>query len=531
MKKIFLLWTILAAISATAQKQSDANRKLTLSEFAINSLYVDSVDESKLVEDAIRGMLKELDPHSTYMTPEEVKNMNETMQGNFDGIGIQFEMYKDTLYVIQTIPGGPSEKVGLLAGDRIIAVDDTIIAGVGKSNTEIMNLIRGKKGTTVVISVLRKGQTEPMTFKIVRDKIPIHSLDAAYMANKNTGYIRLNRFGATTHEEFVEAVKKLQKRGMKNLILDLQGNGGGYLNSAINLVDELLDEGKLIVYTEGRKIAREDAIATKNGLLHKGKLVILVEGSSASASEIVSGAVQDWDRGVIVGRRTFGKGLVQRPIPLPDGSMIRLTVSRYYTPSGRSIQRPYNDGIEQYNQDLIDRYNNGELSNADSIHFPDSLKVCTLQNKRTVYGGGGIMPDYFVPLDTTRFTKYLGQVVAAGVLNSYCTSYIDNHRAEMQSKYKDLDSYIKNFSVSDNMINDVITAAKKEKITSPETVSEKEKEAIRIWLKSLFARDLFDYEAYIKVSNLESDTYKKALEIIENDELYNQLLGAPNQKK
>lgn len=524
MKKIFLLWAVLAAIGATAQKQSDANRKLTLSAFAINSLYVDSVDENKLAEDAIRGMLKELDPHSTYMTPEEVKSMNETMQGNFDGIGIQFEMYKDTLYVIQTIPGGPSEKVGLLAGDRIIAVDDTIIAGVGKSNTEIMNLIRGKKGSTVIISVLRKGQTEPMTFKIVRDKIPIHSLDAAYMATKHTGYIRLNRFGATTHEEFVEAVKKLQKQGMKNLILDLQGNGGGYLNSAINLVDELLDEGKLIVYTEGRKIAREDAVATKNGLLHKGKLVVLVEGSSASASEIVSGAVQDWDRGVIVGRRTFGKGLVQRPIPLPDGSMIRLTVSRYYTPSGRSIQRPYTDGIEQYNQDLIDRYNNGELSNADSIHFPDSLKVSTLQNKRTVYGGGGIMPDYFVPLDTTRFTKYLGQVVAAGILNSYCTDYIDNHRGEMQSKYKDLDAYIKNFSVSDDMINDIIAAAEKEKITPSETVSEKEKEAIQIWLKSLLARDLFNYEAYIKVSNLESDTYKKALEIIENDNLYNQLL-------
>ncbi len=524
MKKIFLLWAMLAAIGVTAQKQSEANRKLALSAFAINSLYVDSVDENKLTEDAIRGMLKELDPHSTYMTPEEVKSMNETMQGNFDGIGIQFEMYKDTLYVIQTIPGGPSEKVGLLAGDRIIAVDDTIIAGVGKSNTEIMNLIRGKKGSTVVISVLRKGQTEPMTFKIVRDKIPIHSLDAAYMATKHTGYIRLNRFGATTHEEFVEAVKKLQKQGMKNLILDLQGNGGGYLNSAINLVDELLDEGKLIVYTEGRKIAREDAIATKNGLLHKGKLVILVEGSSASASEIVSGAVQDWDRGVIVGRRTFGKGLVQRPIPLPDGSMIRLTVSRYYTPSGRSIQRPYTDGIEQYNQDLIDRYNNGELSNADSIHFPDSLRVSTLQNKRTVYGGGGIMPDYFVALDTTRFTKYLGQVVAAGIFNSYCTDYIDNHREEMQSKYKDLDGYIKNFSVSDNMVDDIIAAAEKEKITSPETVSEKEKEAMRIWLKSLLARDLFNYEAYIKVSNLESDTYKKAIEIIENDELYNQLL-------
>ncbi len=529
MKKIFLLGILFIAIGATAQKQSEANRKLSLSEFAVNSLYVDTVDENKLVEDAIRGMLKELDPHSTYMTADEVKDMNEIMQGTFDGIGIQFEMYKDTLYVIQTIPGGPSEEVGLLAGDRIIAVDDTIIAGVKKTTTDIMKRLRGKKGTTVVISVLRKGQVQPMTFKIIRDKIPIYSLDAAYMTNKNTGYIRLNRFGSTTHEEFVEAVRKLQKEGMKNLILDLQGNGGGYLNSAINLADELLDQDQLIVYTEGRKSPRENAVATKDGLLHKGKLVVLVDGGSASASEILSGAVQDWDRGIIVGRRTFGKGLVQRPIPLPDGSMIRLTVSRYYTPTGRSIQRPYNDGVDQYNKDLVERYNRGELTNADSIHFPDSLKVSTLLNKRTVYGGGGIMPDYFVPVDTARFTKYLGEIVATGVLNTYCTNYIDNHRAEMQSKYKNLESYIKDFTVTDDMVNGLITAAEKEKIKPQQPVTEKEKETIRMWLKSLLARDLFNYEAYIKVSNQESDTYKKALEIIADDELYNQLLGKKKQ--
>lgn len=530
MKKILFLWIAIGmALSATAQKQSEANRKLSLSEFAISSLYVDSVDETKLVEDAIRGMLQELDPHSTYMTPEEVKELNETMQGNFEGIGIQFEMYKDTLYVIQTVPGGPSEKVGLLAGDRILTVNDTLIAGVGRSNTEIMNLIRGKKGTTVVITVLRRGQTEPMTFKIIRDQIPIHSLDAAYMATPNTGYIRLNRFGATTHQEFVKAVKKLQKQGMKNLILDLQGNGGGYLNSSIEIADELLDDQKLIVYTQGRKMPREDAIATKEGIFQKGKLVVLVEGSSASASEIVSGAIQDWDRGIIVGRRTFGKGLVQRPVPLPDGSMIRLTVSRYYTPSGRSIQRPYTDGVDQYNQDLIERYNRGELTNADSIHFPDSLKVSTLLNQRTVYGGGGIMPDYFVPLDTTRFTKYLGQVVAAGILNTYCTDYIDRNRAEIQTHYKTLDRYIESFTVSDAMVNEVIAAAEKEKITPSGAITDQEKATIRDWIKSLLARDLFNYEAYIQVSNLSSDTYQKALEIIENEELYNQLLGV--QKK
>ena len=530
MKKILFLWIAIGVtLSATAQKQSEANRKLSLSEFAISSLYVDSVDETKLVEDAIRGMLQELDPHSTYMTPEEVKELNETMQGNFEGIGIQFEMYKDTLYVIQTVPGGPSEKVGLLAGDRILTVNDTLIAGVGRSNTEIMNLIRGKKGTTVVITVLRRGQTEPMTFKIIRDQIPIHSLDAAYMATPNTGYIRLNRFGATTHQEFVEAVKKLKKQGMKNLILDLQGNGGGYLNSSIEIADELLDDKKLIVYTQGRKMPREDAIATKEGIFQKGKLVVLVEGSSASASAIVSGAIQDWDRGIIVGRRTFGKGLVQRPVPLPDGSMIRLTVSRYYTPSGRSIQRPYTDGVDQYNQDLIERYNRGELTNADSIHFPDSLKVSTLLNQRTVYGGGGIMPDDLVPLDTTRFTKYLGQVVAAGILNSYCTDYIDRNRAEIQTHYKTLDRYIESFTVSDAMVNEVIAAAEKEKITPSGAITDQEKATIRDWIKSLLARDLFNYEAYIQVSNLSSDTYQKALEIIENDELYNQLLGV--QKK
>ena len=388
MKRIVLSLLIVLGVftGATAQKANMDARKLQLALFAISNLYVDSTSETKLVEDAIVGMLDKLDPHSNYMDPEETKEMTEPLQGNFDGIGIQFNMLTDTLYVIQVIPGGPSEKVGLMAGDRIIQVDDTLIAGVKMKTTDIMKKLRGPKGTEVRVKVKRGKSPELMDFKIVRGKIPVYSLDAAYMADKNTGYIKLNRFAASSADEFREALEKLRKQGMKNLILDLQGNGGGYLNIAIELADEFLDKNRLIVYTKGSKQPREEANSTARGQFQEGRLVVLVDESSASASEIVSGAIQDWDRGVIVGRRTFGKGLVQKPIPLPDGSMIRLTVSRYYTPTGRCIQKPYENGkMEEYHHDLIDRYNRGELMSADSIHFPDSMKYNTLVTERTVY--------------------------------------------------------------------------------------------------------------------------------------------------
>lgn len=526
MKRHLLLLAVLLSVvgQLQAQDESSAMRKLNLATYAIDRFYVDSVNQTKLVEDAIVGMLKELDPHSTYMNPEEVKEMNEPLQGNFDGIGVQFNMLNDTLFIINTVAGGPSEKVGVLAGDRIIAVNDTAIAGMKMSTPDIMKRLRGPKGTPVEIKVLRRGVKNPILFKIIRDKIPIYSLDAAYMADSKTGYIRVSRFGATTFEEFVEALEKLRKQGMENLILDLQGNGGGYLNAAVDMANEFLNANQLIVYTQGRQFPREEALSNNDGNFKTGKLIVLVDESSASASEIVSGAIQDLDRGVIIGRRTFGKGLVQRPIPLPDGSMMRLTVSRYYTPSGRSIQKPYTDGIDSYNMDLINRYNKGELLSADSIHFPDSLKFKTIYNHRTVYGGGGIMPDVFIPLDTTRYTDAHRDIVAKGVLMQYVMNYFDRNQRELKAAYPTFESFEKGFRVTPEMMNELKSQAQKEDLKIDETQFEKSTPLISNQIKALIARDLFDISDYFRVINSGNDSYQKALEVINNDAEYNKIL-------
>ncbi|MGL4292762.1 MAG: S41 family peptidase [Bacteroidales bacterium] len=527
MKKFLLcgviVWSAFTSV-VMAQKEPESFRKLRMATYAIDHFYVDSVNDTKLAEDAIIGMLKELDPHSTYMNPDEVKEMNEPLQGNFDGIGIQFNMLNDTLFVINTISGGPSEKVGVLAGDRITAVNDTAIAGVKMSNSDIMKRLRGLKGTPVNITVLRRGANKPINFRIIRDKIPIYSIDASYMADSKTGYIRVSRFGATTYDEFVEALEKLKKEGMQNLILDLEGNGGGYLNAAIDMANEFLNAGELIVYTQGRTQPREEAISNNKGSMKTGKLIVLVDESSASASEIVSGAMQDLDRGVIVGRRTFGKGLVQRPIPLPDGSMMRLTVARYYTPSGRSIQKPYENGVDDYNKDLINRYNHGELSNADSIHFPDSLHYKTL-NGRTVFGGGGIMPDYFVPLDTTRYTDTHRDIVAKGVLNQYVMNYFDQNQKQLKAAYPDFSAFENNFDVSPDMIRTLKNEAEKEGVKINEEQFEKSEPLIKLQIKSLVARDLFTTSDYFRVMNQQSDTYNKAIELINDDSQYQKLLN------
>lgn len=534
MKKIlFIALACLATAALQAQKYGGpAMQKLNMAEFAISNLYVDSVDEDKLVEEAIIRMLAQLDPHSTYSNVEEVKKMNEPLQGNFEGIGVQFQMMEDTLLVIQPISNGPSEKVGILAGDRIIAVNDTAIAGVNMSTEKIMERLRGPKNTKVKLTINRRGVNEPLQFNVVRDKIPILSLDAAYMIEPKVGYIRINRFGATTAEEFVKAMKELQKQGMKDLILDLQGNGGGYLNAAIDLANEFLGEKELIVYTEGRAAQRSEFFAKGNGGFRKGKLIVLVDEYSASASEIVSGAIQDWDRGVVVGRRSFGKGLVQRPIELPDGSMIRLTVARYYTPAGRCIQKPYestvdgklnagtnsDDNIKKYHSDLIERFNRGELTNADSIHFPDSLKSQTLRMKRTVYGGGGIMPDYFVPIDTTMYTEYHRNMVAKGVVMKGVTKYIEANRQQLKEKYKTFNSFNQQFTVGNEVMEQLKAMGDKEGITFNEEQYNKSLPLIKTQLKALIARDLWDMNEYYQVMNTTNESVVRALEILKSGE-------------
>jgi carboxyl-terminal processing protease len=536
MKKLFTIIICICAVTAQAQKpNNEALRKLQMAEFAITNLYVDKVDEDKLVEEAIIKMLAQLDPHSTYNNAEEVKKMNEPLQGNFEGIGVQFQMIEDTLLVIQPVSNGPSEKVGILAGDRIVAVNDSAIAGVKMSTEDIMSRLRGPKDSEVKLTIVRRGVDDQLYFTVKRDKIPILSLDASYMIQPKTGYIRINRFGATTAEEFAEALKSLQKKGMKDLILDLQGNGGGYLNAAIDLANEFLKQKELIVYTEGRAARRSDFFAKGTGNFKNGRLIILVDEYSASASEIVTGAIQDWDRGVVVGRRTFGKGLVQRPIDLPDGSMIRLTIARYYTPSGRCIQKPYDstanlDGRltgensqDKYNQELIDRFNHGEMIHADSIHFADSLKAQTKRMGRTVYGGGGIMPDFFVPIDTTQYTDYHRNLVAKGVVIKATTGYIEKYRKELQNKYKKFEAFNEKFEIDDNFLAEIRTLADKEKIKFDEKQYNQSLPLIKTQLKALIARDLWDMNEYFQVMNSTNQSVQQALKVL-NEGIYSTII-------
>ena len=516
MKKV-LYAAMLSLLSLSAQAQiPESLRKLQIAEYATVNLYVDSVDENKLVEDAIRGMLEKLDPHSTYSNAKEVKQMNEPLNGNFEGIGVQFNMIDDTLMVIQPVTNGPSEKVGIIAGDRIVTVNDTAIAGVKMSKEEIMRRLRGPKGTVVMLGVVRTGIKDQLTFKVTRDKIPVHSVDATYMLRPGIGYIRIGNFGANTHQEFCEALEKLKQQGMTDLVLDLQENGGGYLQAAVNIADELLARDELIVYTEGRRVPRQEYHAHGHGKFMQGKIVILVDEYTASAAEIVTGAVQDQDRGQVVGRRTFGKGLVQRPMDLPDGSMIRLTIAHYFTPSGRCIQKPYEKGNQKdYAMDVMNRLKKGELTNQDSIHFADSLKFQTLHKQRTVYGGGGIMPDHFVPLDTTRYTQFHRQLAAKGVIIQQNLRYVDNHRKQLKKQYTDFESFKQTFEVPQSLVDDVLAEGKKQKL-EPKNDEELQKTLpyLRLQLKALIARDIWDMSEYFSIMNEENPTVKKALEVI-----------------
>ena len=534
MKKLLLFTAVAAAaICLTAVRaQIPANQKLRLAEAAISQFYVDTVNEDALVEAGIKSMLKELDPHSSYSNAEETKELNEPLNGNFSGIGITFNMNSDTLYVIQTVAGGPSERVGLLAGDRIIAVNDSTIAGVKMKNSQIMKKLRGPKGTDVNVTVLRRQNNvaDTIDFKITRADIPIYSVDAAYMVDPVTGYIRLNKFAADTREEVEKAVKDLKKQGMKQLILDLVENGGGYLNAAVEILGELLDPGQLAVYTEGRNSPRYDHYSLPHGvrpLFKDGRLVVMVNQYSASASEITSGAIQDWDRGVIVGRRTFGKGLVQRPFPFPDGSMMRLTVAHYYTPTGRDIQKPYDKGnSSKYNHDILDRLNNGELMHADSIKYVDSLKVYTKRLNRPIYGGGGISPDVFVPLDTTAFSKYYRDAVAKGALNKFVISYVDSHRKELRKKYKTDSDFVANFEVTGEMLRQLYDIASKEGVEFNEEQAKQSEPLFKMNVKGLIGRDVYDNSTYYKVFNTYDPIFKEALRIINSPD-YDKILSAP----
>ena len=512
---------VVSALTASAQIQIDMSqdsplRKLQIAELAIKSLYVDSVDEKKLVEDGIRGMLEKLDPHSSYSTPKEVKALNEPLAGNFEGIGVQFNMIEDTLLVIQPVTGGPSEKVGIVAGDRIVSVNDSAIAGVKMAKEEIMRRLRGPKGTKVVLGIVRRGIPDVITFKVTRDKIPVNTIDATYMIRPGVGYVRIGSFGAATHSEFIESIAKLKEQGMRDLILDLQGNGGGYLQAAVDIANELLPKNDLIVYTSGRRVPRMEYRAKGDGFLQDGKIVVLVDEYTASAAEIVTGAVQDQDRGTVVGRRTFGKGLVQRPIDLPDGSMIRLTIAHYYTPAGRCIQKPYEKGkADDYAMDVYNRLKHGELTNADSIHFADSLKCFTLRKHRTVYGGGGIMPDHFVPLDTLAFTNLHRQLSARSFIINTNLKYVDKHRKELKKRYTSFEDFKQNFVFPKDEIDAMIAEAEKSNL-KPKDKEELEKTLPRLslQLKALVARDLWDMSEYFAIMNEDSEIVRKGIEEI-----------------
>ena len=520
MKKLLFSLVVLSALPSFAQPTAAGN-KLQALLYQIDHMYVDSVDDNKLVDKAIVSMLAELDPHSVYIPKEDLEEVNEPLKGNFEGVGIQFNILQDTIYVVDAIASGPSERVGIHAGDRIIQVDAANVAGTGIKNSDVIKLLRGAKGTKVDVRIVRPGEKEPLDFTITRDKIPIYSVEAAYMAAPGVGYIKVSRFGATTTEEFDTKMAILKKQGMKDLILDLQGNGGGYLRSAIEMADQFLDDRKLIVYTDGRTTPRENTYATKEGDFEKGRLVVMVDEGSASASEIVTGAVQDWDRGLVVGRRSFGKGLVQRPITLPDGSAVRLTVSRYYTPSGRCIQKSYADGLDAYRHEGIDRLREGELTNADSIHVQDTARFFT-NNKRVVYGGGGITPDIFVPIDTSLSSVWFGQLVRKGITNTAAINYVDKHRSEVLRTYKDVETFRKNFTVGQDLHDALLVLGEKQGVEPDSAGMARSMPVVDLRLKALIARDVWDTSAYWEVINSDNPvdrSYDEALRVIGDADL------------
>jgi carboxyl-terminal processing protease len=512
----FILSSVFAVPNISVAQVSDQS-KIDYAMQIIKYAYVDSVDEKKLTDEALRAMVKGLDPHSVYISPEELREANEPLVGKFEGVGIQFNIHEDTILVTQTIPGGPSEKLGIKAGDRIVKIDGINVANVKITNNDVLKKLRGDKGTKVTVGIYRRGLSDLIDYTITRDQIPLFCVDAAYQVAPGVGYIKISRFADSAVEEFVKALDALKKQGITSLILDLQGNGGGYLNRAVGLADEFLGDGKKIVYTRGRTSAPEDYNASPLGNWEKGKVAVLIDESSASASEIVSGAIQDWDRGLIIGRRSFGKGLVQKPYQLPDGSVIRLTIAHYYTPSGRNIQKPYQLGDdEEYDLDISNRLKHGELFYQDSIHFDDTTKYFT-NNKRLVRGGGGIMPDLFVPLDTSMNTQYYSDLLRKNVLNDFTISYADNHRNELKGKYADVFAFKSGFDIDDKLMNEILAAAEKAGVKMDQAQFKTSEKLIRLVVKAQIARNLWDTNAYFVIINDINNALNKAVQAIQDN--------------
>ena len=482
----------------------------------IESMYVEEVDLASLLETAIVSMLEEMDPHSVYIPAEELQAADEPLNGNFDGVGIQFNIFRDTIMVVSPISGGPSEKLGIMAGDRIVTVDGEVVAGTGVTNKDVQRLLKGPKGTLVTVGIKRGNDPDLLTFEIIRDKIPIYSVDASFMVSPEIGYIKVNRFAKTTMTEMYGALAKLKDEGMQDLVLDLQGNGGGMLRTAIQMADEFLSGDKLLVYTEGRAFPRENTRARIPGRFEKGRLVVLIDQGSASASEIVSGAIQDWDRGLIVGRRSFGKGLVQRPVRLIDESAVRLTVQKYYTPAGRCIQKSYEGGVEEYRKEKYQRFESGELMSMDSLDLPDSLKFETRIQGRTVYGGGGILPDVFVPLDTMDNSAYFSSILRKGLDSRFALTFVDSVRAILESTYPTEDAFIDQFEVKEDMVTNFQDFVASEGIEFNEEDWERSGNAIEMRLKAMIGRNLLKQSTFYRVISGLNESLQKAVTILQD---------------
>lgn len=527
----FIMFFVFAQSTVFSQVNSSLKVKLNQVLDAVNSSYVDTVNMEKLINTTIATMLKELDPHSTFIDKKDVEKMNQPLEGSFDGIGIEYSIVEDTLFIIATIPKTSANREGMKSGDKIISIDGVNVAYKGITVEEIKKRLTGSRGTEVTVTVKRRNSKKLIDFVLTRDKVPIRSVDASYLVENDIAYIKINRFAATTLEEFITAYTKLAMQGAKSIIVDLRDNGGGYLNTATDLADEFLDGEKMIVYTEGINNLRSEYKSTGAGSFETGKLVVMIDEGSASASEIFAGAIQDWDRGIVVGRRSFGKGLVQRAFNLIDGSMFRLTIARYYTPTGRLIQKSYKKGTKEYNMDIANRMAHGEMLNADSIHFNDSMRYTTMLTKRVVYGGGGIMPDVFVPMDTLKVPPFYQSWVQASIVGNFVLRYIEKNQKMLDKKYPDFEKFNSDFVVNDDILKQLekyaqrIESAKANTKTTDKDGEKKydyglAKDNIKLQIKALIARDLWTTSEYFHVLNQNNPSFKKAVEVIQNEDIY-----------